>query len=80
LWVVASRVAVVAKVPTTKYHLQNQSPITINKSKYQTMIQVPQQINKYKKPIVITTSLIVLQIVFGFDPKFTLINLIWLLV
>jgi len=44
------------------------------------MIQVPQQINKYKKPIVITTSLIALQIVFGFDPKFTLINLIWLLV
>ncbi len=44
------------------------------------MIQVPQQIIKYKKPIVITTSLIVLQIVFGFDPKFTLINLIWLLV
>jgi len=44
------------------------------------MIQVPQQINKHKKPIVITTSLIVLQIVFGFDPKFTLINLIWLLV
>ena len=44
------------------------------------MIQVPQQIIKYKKPIVITISVIVLQIVFGFDPKFTLINLIWLLV
>jgi len=44
------------------------------------MIQIPQQINKYKKPIVITISIIVLQIVFGFDPKFTFINLIWLLV
>jgi len=44
------------------------------------MIQIPPPIMKYKKPIVITASLIVLQIVFGFDPKFTLINLIWLLV
>ncbi len=43
------------------------------------MIQIPPPIMKYKKPIVITTSLIVLQIIFGFDPKFTLINLIWLL-
>ncbi len=34
---------------------------------------------KYKKQIVITISIIVLQWIFGFDPKFTLINLIWLL-
>jgi hypothetical protein len=37
------------------------------------------RIIKYKKPIVITLSLVLLQWVFGFDPKFTLINLIWLL-
>lgn len=35
---------------------------------------------KNKKPIVITTSVIVLQVIFGFDPKFCIINLIWLLV
>jgi len=35
---------------------------------------------KYKKPIVITTALIILQLFYGFDPKFTIINLIWLMV
>jgi hypothetical protein len=35
---------------------------------------------KYKKPLIITVSIVVLQLLFGFDPKFTLINLIWLLV
>ncbi len=35
---------------------------------------------KYKRPIIITTSIIVLQLIWGFDPKFCLINLIWLLV
>jgi hypothetical protein len=35
---------------------------------------------KYRRPIVITTSVIVLQLLFGFDPKFCAINLIWLLV
>jgi hypothetical protein len=35
---------------------------------------------KYKKPAVITGSVIVLQLVFGFDPKFCIINIIWLLV
>jgi hypothetical protein len=32
-----------------------------------------------KKRIIILTSLVALQVVFGFDPKFTAINLIWLL-
>lgn len=32
-----------------------------------------------KKRIVILTSLVALQVAFGFDPKFTAINLIWLL-
>jgi len=35
---------------------------------------------KFKKPIIITTSVIVLQLLFGFDPKFCIINLIWLFV
>jgi len=35
---------------------------------------------KYKKQIVITASVILLQLIFGFDPKFTLINIIWLFV
>jgi hypothetical protein len=32
-----------------------------------------------KKRIVILSSLVVLQVAFGFDPKFTAINLVWLL-
>jgi hypothetical protein len=35
---------------------------------------------KYKKPIIITSSVIVLQLIFGFDPKFCIINIIWLFV
>lgn len=35
---------------------------------------------KYKKPLVITTSVVVLQLIFGFDPKFCIINIIWLFV
>ena len=36
-------------------------------------------IKKYKKQIVITSAVILLQVIFGFDPKFTIINLIWLI-
>jgi len=43
------------------------------------MLAFPNWIIKYKKLIVITLSLVLLQWAFGFDPKFTLINLIWLL-
>jgi ABC-type transport system involved in Fe-S cluster assembly fused permease/ATPase subunit len=35
---------------------------------------------KNKKPIIITISVIVLQLIWGFDPKFCLINFIWLFV
>ena len=35
---------------------------------------------RYKKPITITTAIVVLQLLFGWDIKFTIINLIWLLV
>jgi len=31
------------------------------------------------KRLTIVLSIIILQIIFGFDPKFTLINLIWLI-
>lgn len=36
-------------------------------------------VTKHRKPIVIITSVLLLQILFGFDAKFTIINLIWLL-
>ena len=35
---------------------------------------------KYKKPIVICTGILVLNLMFGFDIRFTIINLLWLLV
>jgi hypothetical protein len=35
---------------------------------------------KYKKPIIIITSITILQLIFGFDPKFCIINIIWLFV
>lgn len=37
-------------------------------------------IKKYKKPIIITSSVIILQLIFGFDAKFCIINIIWLFV
>ncbi len=38
------------------------------------------KIIKDKKSIVIVTSIIVLQLIWGFDPKFCIINIIWLFV
>jgi hypothetical protein len=35
---------------------------------------------KYKKPIIITVSITILQMIFGWDAKFTAINIIWLFV
>lgn len=37
-------------------------------------------LRKHRKPIIITTAVIGLQLLFGFDPKFCIINIIWLLV
>lgn len=37
-------------------------------------------LKKYKKPLIITLSIGVLNLVFGFDARFTIINLIWLIV
>lgn len=34
---------------------------------------------KYKKQIIVTVSVITLDILFGFDAKFTIINFIWIL-
>jgi hypothetical protein len=34
---------------------------------------------KYKKQIVITIAITILNIAYGFDARFTIINLIWLL-
>jgi hypothetical protein len=36
--------------------------------------------SKHKKPIVITASVLLLQLIFGWDAKFCIINLIWLFV
>jgi len=44
------------------------------------ILSMKEFIIKYKKPIIITLSVIVLQLIFGFDPKFSLINIIWLFV
>ncbi len=35
---------------------------------------------RHKKPVIITLSVIILQLIFGFDPKFSIINIIWLFV
>jgi hypothetical protein len=35
---------------------------------------------KHKKPLVITLGITVLNIIFGFDARFTIINLLWLMV
>jgi hypothetical protein len=35
---------------------------------------------KHKKIIIITISVTILQLIWGFDPKFSLINIIWLFV
>jgi hypothetical protein len=35
---------------------------------------------KYKKPIIITIGISALNLYFGFDARFTIINLLWLLV
>lgn len=37
-------------------------------------------LRKHRKPVIITTAVIALQLLFGFDPKFCIINIIWLLV
>ncbi len=42
--------------------------------------KLKEKIIKYKKPIIITISVITLNVCFEFDWKFTIINFIWLLV
>ena len=34
---------------------------------------------KYKKPIIICIGITILNIIYGFDARFTIINLLWLL-
>lgn len=38
------------------------------------------RIVKYRRAIIIILSITILQLIFGFDPKFCIINLIWLLI
>lgn len=42
--------------------------------------EIKRWIQKNKKPLIIITGIVVLNLVFGFDARFTLINLLWLLV
>jgi hypothetical protein len=37
-------------------------------------------LRKNKKPLVIIAGIVILNLIFGFDARFTLINLLWLLV
>lgn len=43
-------------------------------------VHLVQVVAKYKKAIIITSAVIVLQLIFGWDAKFFIINIIWLLV
>ncbi len=45
--------------------------------KLQTM-RLQQFFLKYKKQIVITIAIVLLQLIWGFDPKFSIINIVWL--
>ena len=51
-----------------------------NPAAVQNPVAINQLWKKYRKPIVITTSVIALQLIFGFDPKFCIINIIWLFI
>ena len=35
---------------------------------------------EHKKKIIIITAITILQLIWGFDPKFCIINIVWLLV
>jgi hypothetical protein len=37
-------------------------------------------LKKYRKRLIIVSGIIILNLIFGFDARFTLINLLWLLV
>lgn len=49
-------------------------------AEFRMLLIVKQKLIRYKKPIIITTAVVVLQVIFGFEPKFCIINIIWLLV
>ena len=44
------------------------------------LLSVVAFVQRHRKPVVITASVVVLQLLFGFDPKFCIINIIWLFV
>lgn len=37
-------------------------------------------LNRHKRFAIIIAAIIILNIVFGFDPRFTIINLLWILI
>lgn len=42
------------------------------------MQQLKDLFTKYRKPILIISGIIILNLIFGFDARFTLMNLLWL--
>lgn len=44
------------------------------------LLTMRDHLKRYRKPIIITGSVVLLQLLFGFDPKFCIINIIWLFV
>lgn len=54
---------------------KNQNPTVVEQN-----VAVNRFWTKYRKPIVIATSVIVLQLIFGLDPKFCIINILCLFV
>jgi hypothetical protein len=49
-------------------------------TRIQLLLNMKSILIRYKKPIVITAGITILNILYGFDPRFTIINLLWLLV
>ena len=47
---------------------------------YLTTVNMQTFFLKYKKQIIITAGITILNFMFGFDARFTIINLLWLIV
>ncbi len=45
----------------------------------QEIADMRERLKTYRKPVVITTAVVLLQLAFGVDYKFFIINIIWLL-
>lgn len=55
-------------------------PLNLKPAVVEQIAAAKQFMRKHRKPVLILSSLLILQVIFGFDPKFCLINIIWLFV